>query len=277
MLEDFADFLTEFDLFAVKFADDMPRPEKRFGNRRNPAILTDKIGRSLLQIGARLGPGENFGGELFEPLFPRRGGKRLLFRLIRKIKILQPPSRSGVADSFLQFRRQLAERLDRAENRLFPFGQKPELPETFGDLPEVFLIEVPRRVFSITGDKRDRMPLVEKPDRCFNTFRGEGKIMRQVRQADRDRFGHKIFRLRSASGGDKMTLCSLPLSAEKRPGQRGEKARDGQKSGEFASDERNGVFSFDEKASRFRLKAGVIHSPAKAIGRAKSSSIIYNL
>ena len=163
-LQNLAKLLAQVGPFAELLGQDVPGAEQRVGRAGNLSVGVGKVGRPGVQVGTGGIGFENLPGKTFEAPFSGLGGEGLLLGPKRQIEVFQPLGRGGRKDLLREGFGQLPLRLDGAENGLLPVGQLAHFGQPVLDLADLLLVEPAGLILSVSGDKGDRIPVIQKLD-----------------------------------------------------------------------------------------------------------------
>src|SRR5690606_14017801 len=105
----------------------------------------------------------------------RRAGPSL--RTVRQVQVLERLLRLRAPDPGLQLRLQLPLLLDRLQDRGAPVLQLLQIRGAVPDITELDLVQPARRLLPVSGDERERVPLVEERERGVDLPRRERQLV----------------------------------------------------------------------------------------------------
>ena len=202
-LDDLAESLPQLGPLAELLGQDVAGAEQGIGRSGDLAIGVDEIGRPCVQVGTDgVGP-KDFQGQRFQAAGAGDGGQCLFLGLVGQIEVFQALGGAGGLDLPGERLGQLALRLDRPEDGLFPIGQEPHSCQPRLDMPDLFLVQTPRLVFPVPRDEGDRVPVVQQFNRRLDLAQRYAKTASHVPQIDGYRLDH--------SGWDRVGLLLTQL------------------------------------------------------------------
>ncbi len=216
-LENRSELCPQIGPLAVALGNDMAGPQQRLAEGRHLPIGIHKVGGASIEVLTARRGRQDLIGQRLQPSFAGGRGQRLLLWLEGQVKIFELLERIAALDLRGQLGRELALRVDRAQDRGLALIQQPQLGDSRLDVTDLLFIQPASLVLAIAGDEGDGVLVIQQPDDAFHLHGPKSQLTGDRRPIERNGRGHGKCLLKIQQRRHSTSAGQRPGSRPRRP------------------------------------------------------------